>query len=368
MQNEIEIIAKNIFPANGIEMEKAKNKWNSIAKPLKSLGALEEAVIKMAGIFGAERVNADKTALVVMCGDHGVVSEGVTQTGQEVTAAVMKNFEAGKTVSSIMAAVCGTDVFAVDIGVNSDCEHENMLQPGRICGMKIGRGTKNIAICDAMTHEQCRDAIACGIEVVRELKTRGYDMIASGEMGIGNTTSASAIVSAITGKDAKVTTGKGAGLSENMFLKKIETVKKSVDRFKKRNKESFDGFEVLKALGGYDIAAMTGLFLGGGIYKVPIIIDGFISAAAALCAVNINKNVKDYVLASHVSKEPYGIDVMNDLGLDSVINCGMCLGEGTGAVAAIPLFKMAVNVYNDMVTFESMKIEKYVDYEKEEKI
>ncbi len=358
---------KEIRPSDRKEMEKAAKRWANIAKPIYGLGKLEDAVIKIAGISGAESVRADKPALVVMCGDHGVVAEGVTQTGMEVTALVTANFEKGKTSASIMAEVCGADVFAVDIGINGDFCYGHELLPGKVCGRKIAKGSNNIAVTDAMDFDNCIKAVMCGIDIAGELKSRGYNVIAAGEMGIGNTTPASAIAAVLLHKSASETTGKGAGLSNPVFLKKIETVNRIIGSFRKNYGDNFNGLDVLKSVGGYDIAGMAGLFLGGGIHKIPVVADGFISAAAAMCAVNINPAVKDYMFASHISKEPFGNEILSHIGLEPYIDCGMGLGEGTGALAAIPLFNMAAEVYNKMITFGDLDMESYVDYEGERK-
>lgn len=348
------------------EMKKAENRWDTIAKPLKSLGLLEEAVIKLAGIVGADNVSLNKPALVIMCGDHGVVAEGVTQTGSEITALVAENFEKAKTSVTVMAKVAGVDVFPIDIGIKNDGYKNKELLPFVLCNRKIEKGTKNIATEDAMTYEQCMEAIQYGIDIIGELKAKNYDVVATGEMGIGNTTPSSAMATVLLSMDVEETTGRGAGLCDAGFRKKQLAVEKAVKRFFENGGSKEDSFKVLYSLGGYDIAGITGLFIGGAIHKMPVVIDGFISSVAALAAVGICPAVKDYIFASHKSKEGCGEAILNAMGLRPFINCDMCLGEGTGAVAFLPILKMAVEVYRQMSTFAEINMENYKDFEKEE--
>lgn len=347
-------------------MKKAEHRWNTIAKPLKSLGLLEEAVIKLGGIVGADNVSLNKPALVIMCGDHGVVTEGVTQTGSEITALVAENFEKAKTSVAVMAKVAGVDVFPIDVGIKNDGYKNKKLLPFVLCDRKIDEGTKNIVTEDAMTYEQCMEAIQCGIDIIGELKAKSYDIVATGEMGIGNTTPSSAMATVLLSMDVEETTGRGAGLCDEGFKKKRLAVEKAVKRFFENGGHKEDSFNVLYSLGGYDIAGITGLFIGGAIHKMPVVIDGFISSVAALVAVGICPTVKDYIFASHKSKEGCGEAVLNKIGLRPFINCDMCLGEGTGAVAFLPILKMAVEVYRQMSTFAEINMENYKDFEKEE--
>lgn len=355
-----------IEPSSLEEMEKAKKRWDAIAKPLKSLGLLEEAVIKLSGIVGADKVSLNKPALIIMCGDHGVVEEGVTQTGSEITALVAENFEKTKTSVTVMAKTVGVDVFPIDVGMQNDGYHNKQLLPRKLCHRKIAKGTKNIAVENAMTYLQCIEAVKCGIDIVGELKALKYDIVATGEMGIGNTTPTSAMATVLLNMNVEETTGRGAGLCDEGLIKKRGVVKKAVKRFYETGGQQTDFIKVLYSLGGYEIAGITGLFLGGAIHKMPIVIDGFISSVAALVAVGICPMVKDYIFASHKSKEGCGESVLNALGLRPFINCDMSLGEGTGAVAFLPILKMAVEVYRQMSTFAEINMESYKDFEKEE--
>lgn len=341
---------EKIEPLDKSAMEKSYDKWLNLVKPLFSLGSLENAVTRIAGIIGSERVVLDKKAVAVMCSDNGVVEEGVSQSGQEITAEVTANLIKGRTSVCKMAEIAGADVFPIDIGVAVD-----------ICGVtdekyKIMYGTNNITNGAAMTREQAVRAIEVGIEKVRELKALGYKIIATGEMGIGNTTTASAVVSVLLNKLPEEVTGRGAGLSSEGLERKINAIKKAV-AVNKPDKN--DAIDVLSKVGGLDIAGMAGLFIGGAVYRIPIVIDGFISAAAALTAVRMNAMIKDYIFSSHRSNEPAGKMVLDALGFEPYITCGMFLGEGTGAVSLFPLLDMALSVYDKMHTFDSWNYDAY---------
>lgn len=332
---------------NDQAMKESKMRWDSIAKPLNSLGRLEAAVIKIAGIFGTNNINIDKKALVIMCADNGVVNEGVTQTGMEVTKIVAQNFLKNKASVSIMAKYAGVDLYPVDIGIASDTD---------IINKKICYGTKNMIKEPAMTIEEAKRAIITGIELVGELAGKGYKIIATGEMGIGNTTTSSAVIASLFDTDAVNVTGKGAGLTDKGLNRKIEVINEAI-KINKPDKN--DPIDILSKVGGLDIAGLVGMFLGGAVYRVPIVIDGFISAVAALLAVRLNSSTVHYMIASHASKEPAARLVLDELCLEEFINCEMCLGEGTGAVALLPILDMAFAVYNEMSTFEQIDVEAY---------
>jgi len=365
---------------NIIEIEPIKNKycqqaiqrWNRIAKPIHSLGLLEDAVVKIAGIQeNAEKIQIHKAALVIMCADHGVVAEQVTQTGQDVTRIVSENFTKGDTSAAVMANIAGVDLYPVDIGIATDTIEGTMpikepteLTKGMLTNARVRRGTGNIAREPAMTITECEQAIQTGIDIVKKLKDQGYGLIATGEMGIGNTTPSSALATVITGEPVETMTGRGAGLTKDGFTRKIAVVKSAIARATKElgNISDWKGenaVQLLSQLGGLEIAGMMGLFLGGGIYHIPVMMDGFISSVSALMAVHYDDNVKGYILASHVSKEPAASLVLTKIGCKPLLTCEMCLGEGTGAVAAIPLLRMAAAVYHEMSTFQEIHVEEY---------
>lgn len=338
-----------IRPVDKSAMKECEARWDAIAKPLKSLGRLEEYVVQLAGIQGNARVSLGKKALIVMCADNGVVAESVTQSGQEVTAIVAENFLDEKSCAAIMCKDTGTDIFPIDIGMAVDTP--------RVEKRKIAYGTKNMAQEPAMTREEAVAAIEIGIRYVEELKEKGYGILATGEMGIGNTTTSSAIASVLLELDPEVVTGRGAGLSTDGLNRKVEVIRQAIAMHKPKKEDPVD---VLAKVGGFDIAGLTGVFLGGAANHIPVIVDGFISAVAALVAVRICPAVSDYILASHVSKEPAGAMLLEALGKKPALTCDMCLGEGTGAVAVLPLLEMGLDIYQKMSTFEEIDLENYV--------
>lgn len=355
-------------------MEQAWQRWDSIGKPLRSLGLLEKAVVKVAGMENTADVKIDRKAIVVMCADHGVVAEGVTQTDSSVTRIVAENLTKSCTSVNIMAAKAGADVFPVDMGMLGDSFSNKDLRPLELCDRKIGQGTGNIAVEPAMSEAACVQAVLTGIEIIGDLAAQGYDIVGMGEMGIGNTTPSSALVSVLLNLPANEVTGRGAGLSDEGLKKKIEVIEQAVSRYWKATENSNiqDGsffkveaaIELMSHLGGYEIAGMAGLCLGGAIYGVPIVLDGYISAAAALCASLISSESTGWMLASHISAEPAGWKVLKYLHLEPIINAGMCLGEGTGAAAAMSLYDMGLAVYRGMRTFEEIHVEQYEHFDK----
>lgn len=270
---------------------RAYKRWDSIAKPLKGMGMFEDTIAQIEGMPAAHIGN--KRCVLVFCADNGVVEEGVTQTGSEVTAAVAGNMASGNATVCKMAKVAGADVFPVDIG---------MLRPVEgVRDVHVLRGTGNFYRTRAMSREDCEKAIMTGASLVKELHAKGYSMIATGEMGIGNTTTASAVACALLGAEPRYLTGKGAGLSDAGLRRKIEVIEQSLARL---NPDSGDAVDVLSKVGGLDIAGMCGAFIGGAEAGIPVLIDGVISAVAALCAANICPASKDYMIASHMSASP----------------------------------------------------------------
>lgn len=376
---------KKISGLDQAAMKQAEQRWDSVAKPLKSLGLLEEALIRIAGITGSSRISLEKKAVTIFCGDNGVVEEGVTQTGQDVTAVVTENFSIGDSCVCIMAEQAGAWVFPVDMGVcrelsgygefveNNDrlvlidSEAERMTD-GRekeaadgqirypIWNQRQMAGTRNFTREPAMDYETAVRAVESGIRLAGHLKERGYQIIATGEMGIGNTTTSSAVISVLLGIEPELVTGRGAGLSSEGLSRKIQAIRKGIQKW---NPDPADGIDVLAKVGGLDLAGLAGVFLGGAYYRIPVVIDGLISSAGALAAAAICPAAREYMLASHVSAEPAGGLVLKELGLTPIIHGNMCLGEGTGAVALLPLLDMAVAVYHKMSTFSEIQIEEY---------
>ena len=344
----LEETLKKIKSLDESAMRNASKRWDSIAKPLHSLGKMEDMVIQIAGIEGTADVSIGKRALVAMCADNGVVEEGVTQTGQEVTAIVARNFLKGDTSACVMCRQCHTDVFPVDVGMVVDTEVPTDL--------KVAMGTRNMTKEPAMTKEEAVKGLEAGIEMVVRLKEKGYNLLATGEMGIGNTTTSSAVASVLLDEPVEKMTGRGAGLSSEGLLRKIEAIHRAIEINRPDPKDPID---VLAKVGGLDIAGMAGVFLGGAALGVPVVIDGFISCVSALIAMRICPQAGDYMIASHVSKEPAAKLILEALGKEAVIHGDMCLGEGSGAVALFPYLDMGMAVYNTMSTFEDIHVDQY---------
>lgn len=344
----LEETIRKIRPVDAAAMAAAKQHWDGLGKPLGSLGRLEKALIQIAGIQRTGDVHIDRKALVIMCADNGVVEEGVTQCGQEVTATVAENFLDEKSCVAIMCRRAGTKICPVDIGMAVDTP--------RVEKRKIAYGTKNMAKEPAMTREQAVAAIEVGIAKAEELHAQGYEMLATGEMGIGNTTTSSAMTAVYLGLDVETVTGRGAGLSSHGLQRKIHAIKQAIAV---NQPDPEDPLDVLAKVGGLDIAGMCGLFLGGTAQRMPVVMDGFISQVAALTAVRLVPECADYILASHVSEEPGANILLKALEKDAFLTCGMRLGEGSGAVALFPILDFASDIYHKMSTFVQADIVEY---------
>lgn len=331
-------------------MDQARKHWDRVAKPLHSLGVLEDDIVRIAGALGSQVISIDKKAIVVMCGDNGIVEEGVTQTGQEVTAIVAGTMGKGCSCVCLMAGQSGAKVIPVDVGINCREELFGVVQE------KIAPGTRNFLKEPAMSREQTLQAMETGIRIAWGLKDQGYNLVGSGEMGIGNTTTSSAVLSVLLRQEPEAVTGRGAGLSLEGYRKKVEAIRAGIALHRPVRQDPVD---VLSKVGGFDLAALAGFYIGCAGAGLPVVLDGLITGAAALAAVGICPRVKDYLLASHVSAEPAGGMVLEALGLEPAIQARMCLGEGTGAAALFPLLDMAAAVYGQMACFDEIKVEQY---------
>ncbi len=351
---EIKQYTDQIKPFHEEAAREAKLRWSHVAHPLHSLGLLEDAIVKIAGITGSAKVDFKKKTVFILCADNGIVEEGVTQTDSSVTASVVRGFTKGEGCVTLMAKKAGADCIPVDLGIADAMENCGEAYP--LVREKIAFGTKNFIKEPAMTMEQMMKAIDVGVELVKKEKEKGTGMIAVGEMGIGNTTTSSALAAVFLNKDVRQVTGKGAGLSIEGLERKIQVIETAINRYHLREESPL---YVLQCVGGLDLAGMVGVYLGGAIYGLPILVDGIIAAAGALAAARICPQTASYMIATHVSKEPAGKMILEELGLNPLIDCGMCLGEGTGAVAAMPLFDMAACIYDDMKTFDQYQIEEY---------
>lgn len=330
----------------------AKSRWDSIAKPLGSFGKLEEMIQKIAAVQGTAEVDISKRTAVVFCADHGIVAEGVTQCGSEVTAVCAKAIAEGTSNVNAVAETVRAEVLAVDVGMNRDADTEKIIRRKTVCG------TQNFLCGAAMTEAQMTAAITAGMDIVRALKAAGTQIVVSGEMGIGNTTPAAAISAVLLGLPSEAVTGRGAGLSDAGLQRKIAVIRKGIALHQPSAERPL---HLLQTLGGLEIAAMTGLFLGGAVYHIPIVLDGVIAAAAAAIAYQIEPVCAAYMLASHCSGEPAASRLLKMMQLEPVIDAGLRLGEGTGGLLLLPLLDGALALYRHAHTFDQEHIERYTE-------
>lgn len=344
MKSELDKIILNIEPLNKDAMNEAKRHQERLAKPPGSLGKLEKLSVQLAGITGKVHNSIEKKHLLVFAADNGVVAEGVSSAPQSVTMKQAVNLTQEKTGASVLAANFGCGITVCDVGINGD------VKAGGVLDRKIAYGTDNIAKGPAMTREQAVKAIAVGAEIAQNTDA---DIIGVGEMGIGNTTTASAVLAVLLDADIEKVTGRGGGIADSAFQKKKDVIKRAVTVNKP---DKNDVLDVLCKVGGFDIAAMCGAFLGSALSKKPAVIDGFISAVAALCAVRLCPNSVNYLIASHASFE-IGYDLaIKELGLSPMLNLDMRLGEGSGCPLAFQIVDAACCVMNKMATFEDAEI------------
>ena len=343
-------VLSSITPVDQAAADAARAHWDTVAHPLNSLGLLEDAIVRIASASGTANVDIAKRAVVAMCADNGVVAEGVTQSGQDVTAIIAENMGYGTSSVCRMGKVAGAEVVPVDIGIAVP------VTAGRLLQRNIRRGTANLAVEPAMSREECERAILTGVELVKDLAEQGYRLLATGEMGIGNTTTSAAVASVLLGREPGEVTGRGAGLSTEGLRRKVDAIRRGIAV---NHPDPNDPVDTVSKVGGLDIAGLMGVFLGGALYHVPVLIDGFISSVSALAAVRLCPDALGYMLASHASNEPAGKMVLEALGLEPFLYARMCLGEGTGAVAVMPLLDMALALYRDMSSFSDINIDAY---------
>ncbi len=343
MNNSLSQVLKQINPLDAKAIEAARARQNELTKPRGSLGRLEELSIKIAGIKGEIIRGFEHKAIVTMAADHGVVEEGVTLYPQEVTKQMVFNFLNGGAGINVLAQFIGARVIVVDMGVAGGFEPH----PNLICKM-IDFGTRNMAKGPAMTRQQALDAIESGIAVIEAEISKGLDIVGTGDMGIGNTSASSAIAAALTGKSAEEITGRGEGLDDEQLAHKIKVVQKALDVNKL---DSRDPIDVLSKVGGFEIGGLAGVMLGAAAHRIPVVIDGFISGAAALIATGLAPGLKDYLIAAHLSAESGHKVLLQHLGLTPLLNLKMRLGEGTGAALGITIAEAAVKTLAEMATF-----------------
>jgi len=324
-------------------MRAAKERQDRLTKPLGSLGRLEELSILVAGIQGTTRPDVSAKVIFTMAGDHGVVQEGVSGYPQEVTAQMVYNFLRGGAGINALARHVGARVVVVDMGVASDLESHP-----EIVVKKVGRGTGNLAQGPAMTREQAIRSIEAGIEVFQAELEKGLHIVGTGDMGIGNTTPSSSVVAAFTGLPVEAVTGRGTGIDDVRFAAKVRAIAQSLAV---NCPDPKDPLDVLAKVGGFEIGGLAGVILAGAAHRVPVVIDGFISGAAALVATELEPRAKDFLIAGHVSVEPGHRAMLERMGLKPLLNLDMRLGEGTGAALAMGIVDAAVKVLNEMATF-----------------
>jgi nicotinate-nucleotide--dimethylbenzimidazole phosphoribosyltransferase len=325
-------------------MRLAEARQLQLTKPPKALGRLETLSIQLAGIQGREQPVIVDKAIAVMAADHGVVAEGVSAFPAEVTPAMVLNMVAGGAGINVIGRHVGARVIVTDVGVNSD------LSAADIRHDKIRLGTANMAEGPAMERDEVVRAIESGIRLVEEELEKGLDIIATGEVGIGNTTAASAVIAVLSGEVPARVTGRGTGISKEALAGKVAIIEKAIAL---NQPDPSDPVDVLAKVGGLDIAGMTGVFLGGAAHRIPVVMDGFISAAAALAAVRLCHECVDFILPSHVSIEIGHQVVLDELGLVPLFDLQMRLGEGTGAALSMSIIEASARILSEMATFES---------------
>lgn len=350
MQKELDALVREVLPLDRGAMTAAEEYQARLAKPPGSLGQLEEISIQLAGITGRVHNALNKKQLLVFAADNGVVAEGVSSAPQSVTKQQTINLMRGKTGAAVLAKHFGCGLTVCDVGVNADIYESTALN------RKIAYGTQNICTGPAMTREQTLQAILTGAEIAR---TVDADVIGVGEMGIGNTTTSSAVLAVLLGADVEAVTGRGGGITEESFRKKKAVIRTAIEV---NRPDRDDVVGVLSKVGGFDLAAMCGAFLGAAAARRPAVIDGLISAAAALCAVRLCPNVHGYLVPSHASFEIGYRLAMEAMDLRPLFDLGMRLGEGSGCPLAFQVLDAACAVINDMATFDEAGInDDYLD-------
>lgn len=329
----------------------AVQRTQSLAIPLGSLGTLEDYMVQLQSIFGEQTIALEKRGVVVFCADHGVVAQGVSQVGSDVTTSVVLQLCQSETVMCTMAKCANATVIPVNMGMKYPISHPSLLD------FSQGLGTADFSLAPAMSLNQAISSILAGSNVAYQLKKQGYQLLATGEMGIGNTTSATAMSCCLLGLSPEDYTGAGAGLSSEGIRHKATVIKESLLLHRPNPTEIL---EVLSAVGGFEIGGLIGFMLGCAAVQVPCIVDGLMGNIAALCAITLKPETKEYLIFSHCSSEPIALEILREMNINPLLHGNFRLGEGSGAVALIPLLDMAVAIYNQGITFSEMNIAPYV--------
>ena len=338
-----EVIGR-ITPADHQAKRAARLRQERLTKPPGSLGRLEALSIQLAGIFGTERPKLRGKTIIVAAGDHGVVAQGVTGYPQEVTAQMVLNFLEGGAAINVMARKAGIGLVIVDAGVATPLPDHPDLRV-----VAVGRGTADITQGPAMTRDQARACVYEGVRLALEAADNGSDIIGTGDMGIGNTTASSAIVATLTGRPPTETTGRGTGRNDRELEHKTAVVERALEI---NRPDPHDALDVLSKVGGFEIGVLAGVVLGGALTRRVVVLDGFISGAAGLVAYSLCPNIRDYVVAGHLSAETGHRIALSHMGLRPLLDLDMRLGEGTGAVLAMGLVEAAAVCLSEMATFD----------------
>lgn len=339
--------------------KKTQKRLDNLTKPQGSLGRLEELAKQMVEITRSEAPVLKHKVIFTMAADHGVVEEGVSAFPREVTPQMVYNFIKGGAGINVLANHIGARVVVVDMGVASSIKHR-ASSIKNFKDKKINYGTKNMAKGPAMTKEEAVKSIEKGIEVLEEELPNGIDIIGTGDMGIGNTTASSAIAACLTGKVVEDLTGRGTGIDDSAFVNKVAVIKKAL---KVNKPDSRDAIDVLSKVGGFEIGGLTGIILAGACRRIPVVIDGFISGAAALIACHLEPRVKDYLIAAHCSVERGHKIVLNHMGLAPILDLNLRLGEGTGSALAMNIIEAGIKILTQMATFEGAGVSEEIDKE-----
>ncbi|MCC7117381.1 MAG: nicotinate-nucleotide--dimethylbenzimidazole phosphoribosyltransferase [Anaerolineales bacterium] len=344
----------HIQPLNQSAVQSARERQNQLTKPAGSLGRLEELSIQLAGIAGKNTPQIKNKTIIVMAGDHGVVKEGVSAFPQEVTPQMVLNFLQGGAAINVLAKHVGASVVVVDMGVANEINTDNE----KLIRRSVGLGTQNLAHGPAMTRAQAEEAIQSGIEIAWAEIAKGADILGTGDMGIGNTTPSAAIACALTNLSPEKIAGRGTGVDDAGLKRKISVIEKGLQVNRPNAK---DGLDVLSKVGGFEIGGLAGVMLGAASKNIPVMVDGFISTAAALLAVTLEPACKDYLIFAHRSKENGHALMLAWLGVKPLLDLDLRLGEGTGAALGISLAESACKILSEMATFGEAGVSQSAD-------
>jgi nicotinate-nucleotide--dimethylbenzimidazole phosphoribosyltransferase len=337
-------IIKEIKAVDSSLYQRAEERLDNLTKPKGSLGRLEEFAKRLVAITGVDMPSLDKKAIFTFAGDHGITQEGVSAFPKEVTRQMVFNFLRGGAGINVLARHAGADVIVIDVGVDYDfADVEGLIKK------KVVYGTKNMLYAPAMTKEEALRTIEVGIGLATEYKNRGYSIFGTGEMGIGNTTPSSAIASVLTKRPVSEVTGRGTGIGDDTLKRKVSIIERVLEQ---RRPNPDDPLDVLSKVGGAEIGAIAGLCLGAAKERVPVVIDGFISTAGALIAYSLAPETKDYMFSAHLSQEIGHRAMLENIGLNPILDLDLRLGEGTGAALAMLIIEAGLKIYKEMATFK----------------